>query len=115
MGSPAEGERFFDERWPEARAVSDTERVLYAGFGLERGRFGQLLGPRAVWAGVRAALRGHGVGRPVGDPMMMPGWFLVHDETVIWQHVHDHAGAPARFDEVTSALAARPRTEQVAG
>lgn len=112
MGSSEEGERFFDERWPEARAVSDESKQLYAGFGLATGSLGQLLGPRVLWAGVRAALRGHGVGKPVGDPTMMSGWFLVHGNDVLWEHVHEHAGAPRRFFPVARAWAAHRDAEK---
>jgi hypothetical protein len=105
MGSPAEGERFFDERWPEARAVSDPSKLIYAAFGLERARAGQLLGPKTFVAGLKAFARGHGVGRPVGDPMMMSGWFLVAEGEVRWEHVHAHAGDERRFDDAESAWA----------
>ena len=105
MGSPEEGKLFFDERWPEARAVSDPEKELYAGFGLARGSAGQLLGPRVLWAGLQAALRGHGVGKPVGDPRMMSGWFLVHGSRVLWEHIHKHAGDMRRFDDAARAWA----------
>ena len=60
-----------------------------------------------IWQGVKAALRGHGVGKPVGDPLQMSGWFLVHDGEVIWAHVHEDAGAPRRYAELAEAFAAR--------
>ncbi|MEO0652293.1 MAG: AhpC/TSA family protein [Planctomycetota bacterium] len=103
-GSPAEGERFFAERWPEARAVSDPEKVLYAGFDLGRGSFGQLFGPRSFAAAFRA-LR-FGVGRPAGDPLMLSGWFLVEaDGGVVWSHRHDFAGDEPRLEQLQSAFA----------
>lgn len=104
MGSPEEGERFFAERWPEARAVSDEAKTLYAAFGLARGTLGQLLGPRAFAAGVKAFFGGHGIGRPVGDPLMMSGWFVVRDGGVVWEHVHEHAGDGARFEELAGLV-----------
>jgi len=105
MASPAEADAFFDERWPEARAVSDEGKELYRAFGLTQGSLGQLLGPRVFAAGLRAALRGHGVGRPVGDPRMLSGWFLVRDRNVVWSHPHEHAGAPRRWGELAQARA----------
>ena len=75
MGTPEEGERFFDKRWPEARAVSDPEKILFDAFGLERGSLGQLIGPRTWLAGFKA--RRHGVGLPKGDPRVLAGAFLV--------------------------------------
>jgi len=104
-GTPDEGRSFFATRWPEARAVSDPAGSLYAAFGLGRGGVRQLLGPRVLWAGLKAALRGHGVGRPVGDPRRMSGWFLVADGAVAWSHAHEHAGAPRRWAELEGKLA----------
>jgi hypothetical protein len=101
LGSPDDGETFFGERWPEARAVSDESKELYAELGLGRGSVGQLFSPRVVLAGLRA--RRHGVGRPVGDPMMMSGWFLIDRGRVVWSHVHAHAGEERRYDELLSA------------
>jgi hypothetical protein len=113
MGSPEDGEAFLGARWPEARAVSDPDARLFAAFGLGRGRLGQLFGPRVWLAGAAAAVRGHGVGLPVGDPRMMSGWFLLAGDRTAWSHVHEHAGARRRWDEAAAAwreaLAARAR------
>ncbi|MBC8451582.1 MAG: AhpC/TSA family protein [Planctomycetes bacterium] len=102
LGSPAEGDAFLEERWPEARAVSDPDKRLYAGFGLGRASVGQLFGPRVLLAGLKA--RRFGVGRPVGDPRMMSGWFLVDGDEVVWSHVHAHAGEERRFEELAAAV-----------
>ena len=92
LGSPGEGERFLTARWKEARAVSDPEGRLYRAFGLGRGRFGQLFGPAVLLAGI-SHLR-HGIGLPVGDPLVMSGWFLVAaDGRIIWADQHAHAGS----------------------
>jgi hypothetical protein len=111
MGPPEEGEAFFAERWPEARAVSDETRILYAAFGLQRGSMGQLFGPRVWWAGLKAALLGHGIGAPVGDPRMLSGWFLVQDREVRWHHCHEHAGAERRWKELTEAYLENTKDE----
>ena len=111
MGSPEEGERFFAERWPEARAVSDESRGLYAAFSLKRGTAGQLFGARVWMAGLKAALLGHGVGAPVGDPLMLSGWFLVEHGEVLWGHRHEHAGAERRWDALTEVFRAKTGAE----
>lgn len=103
LGTPAEGDAFFEERWPEARAVSDPNQELYRAFGLGRGRIGQLFGPRVLWAGIKA--RRFGVGKPVGDPLVMSGWFLVQGDRLTWSHVHGHAGEARRFGELRAAYA----------
>jgi hypothetical protein len=92
QGTPQEGEAFFADLWPDARAIADPEQQLYHLFGLARGSASQMFGAR-VWAcGVRAALKGHFIGKPVGDPWMMPGVFVVQGEQVLWQHDFAHAG-----------------------
>lgn len=93
LGTPAEGEAFFAQYDPGARAIADPSARLYVGFGLERGGWKQLLGPE-VWAcGLRASRKGHRVGWPIGDPRRMPGFFLVEPSgRIVWSHVPRHAG-----------------------
>lgn len=87
-----EAEPHFAARWPDAAAVADPEQDLYRAFGLGRGSALQLLGPRVWLSGLRALGGLHGVGRPTGDPLVMPGAFLVRDGAVTWSHVSEHAG-----------------------
>ena len=86
------GAEFFGRFWPEARAVADPERHFYEAFGARRGTLGQVLGPRVWAAGVRAALKGHRIGKPVGDPMVMPALLLVQGDRIVWSHPFRHAG-----------------------
>jgi hypothetical protein len=102
QGSPEEGVAFFDRFWPEARAVSDAERFFYGAFGIGRGRLGQLLGPRAIAAGVRAAFKGNWIGRPVGDPRVMPGLLLAENDHIVWRHDFAHAGDHPDFKALAS-------------
>ena len=99
-GATEDAEPFFAERWPEARAASDENAELYAAFGLGRASLGQMLGPRVFLAGLKA-LR-HGVGRPVGNPLLQSGWFLVAGDEVVWAHVHEHVGVERRGEELTA-------------
>lgn len=92
MGSVVEGEAFFATAWPEARAVSDPTKQLYSAFGLERGSVGQVFGPGVMACSLRAAGKGHVVGKPVGDPWQMPGLFLVQGPDVLWSHDFAHIG-----------------------
>jgi hypothetical protein len=104
LGTPEEGETFFKSRWPEARAVSDEDEELYRAFGLGQGTASQLFGPRVFLAGLKAAR--HGVGMPVGNPLRMSGWFLLDRGAVVWSHVHEHAGATRRYEELARAYRA---------
>ncbi|MEM8758321.1 MAG: redoxin domain-containing protein, partial [Planctomycetota bacterium] len=53
--------------------ISDPDAGLYRLFGLPRGRFGQLFGASEWLRGFAATLRGHFVGRPVGNGFQLPG------------------------------------------
>lgn len=76
--------KFFAERWPDARVVADPDRVLFSAFGRRRGSLGQLFGVRVLGRALAALLRGHGVGRPQGDPTVMPGVFVVRAGAIVW-------------------------------
>ncbi len=92
MGSVAEGEEFFARAWPEARAVSDPGKMFYRAFGLVRGGLSEVFGPRVMACSLRAASKGHIVGKVVGDPWQMPGLFLVQGADVLWTHDFAHIG-----------------------
>ena len=86
MGDVEAGERFFAQHWAEATAVADPELEFYRAFGLERGSLGQLFGPRVVLRGIGSFLRGHWIGKPVGDPLVMSGTFFARDGELVWSH-----------------------------
>jgi hypothetical protein len=92
QGTAAEGAAFFATFWPEARAVSDEENVLYPAFGVDRAGFLQIFGPGAAACSLRAAAKGYLPGKTVGDPWLLPGLFLVRGERVLWQHDFAHIG-----------------------
>lgn len=83
--------------------IADPTRRLYASFGLARGGFLQLFGPRVWWRGLRAGLAGHGVGRLQGDGFQMPGTFLVRDGKI--RKAFRHRSAADRPDYVALAAA----------
>jgi hypothetical protein len=92
QGSVAEGDTFFEAYDPPAIAVSDPKAKLYAEFGLGKANLRQLFAPE-VWAcGIRATLKGHGIGRPVGDPLMMPGYFVVQGDQILMEYRPRHVG-----------------------
>ena len=93
-------EVFFAGRAPGVPVISDSEGQLFDGFGLGRGRLGQLLGPRVWWRGLRSVLKGHFVGLPAGDPLRMPGAFLLHGRDVAWEFRARHAGDLPNLAEI---------------
>jgi len=90
--SSHETQEFFAKRWPEARVICDPEKTLYTALGLRRGSLGQIMGLR-VWAcSMRALVKGHMMTKPVGDPWLMPGAFLVQGDQIVWAHRFKHQG-----------------------
>jgi hypothetical protein len=104
QGTVSDGREFFASLWREAKAIADLPKVFYNGFGLERGGMKEMFGAE-VWAcGVHAALKGHFIGAPVGDPWVMPGMFLVHQHQILWQHHFKHAGDHPTPDKLNQEI-----------
>ena len=103
QGSVEQGRELLAKRWPGALAISDPERRLYGAFAVKRGKLLELLGPQTWVAGFRALFKGHFVGKPVGDPLVLPGMFLAHGNRVLWSHDFRHAGdLPSEADLVAA-------------
>lgn len=73
--------------------ISDIERKLYRYFGLRRGFFHQLFGPKVWIRGIHAGLlKGYGIGPLTGaDGHQMPGLFLYHKGKVKKKYIHHSA------------------------
>lgn len=77
--------------------TSDPDKRLYEALALKRGTLWQLFGLKSFTRGfVAGVLRGHLVGRLVGDGFQMPGVFLLRDGRVI--RAYRHASAADRPD-----------------
>lgn len=102
QGTPAQADEFFQPRWPEARVVSDTERELYARFDLERVRLRELFSGavvRAFWKHRR-----HGVGRPMGDTLLLSGAFALRGTTLLFSHRSLQPGDHPSWTELLDAV-----------
>ena len=93
MSSEEHAAQFFTKYGLEdVPRVSDPQRNLYRAFGLRRGSIGDLIGPKVWWRGFTAGvLRGHGVGRFVGDVFQMPGIFLIFHGEIVRSYRHQSA------------------------
>ncbi len=100
LGTVEQGDAFFSEFAPKARAIADPGQRFYKALGVPKAPAYQLLDPR-VWAcGLRATRKGHSAGRPVGDPFVMPALFLVEEDRLTWRYVPDHMGGLPRAAEI---------------
>jgi hypothetical protein len=88
MSDPAEADaRFAAAGLEDAVHVSDPTCRLYRAFGLDRGNFLQMFGPRMWWHGLKAWTEGgHRIGRLSGDGFRLPGAFLVFDGEILRAH-----------------------------
>lgn len=99
MGTPEQGRRLLDQHeLNDVAVISDPDRRLYRALDLGRGSLGQLFGPRIWWRGLMATLRGHFIGRLVGDGFQMPGAFVLHEGHVIRAFRHRDAADRPDFD-----------------
>ena len=102
----AEAEPFFEERWPDLRAIADPELFFFDALGVPRGSLGQLFGLRALVAGTAALFRGVFPGRPQGDVLRMPGLFVVAGQDILWQQRFASLGEPPDLDSLRAAVQA---------
>lgn len=105
QGSVEESRVLLADLWPEAALIADRDLKLFNHFGIKRGKLGQILGP-SVWAcGFRAMKRGARPGKPVGDPMLLPGALLfVGGELVATFEAKSASDAPDWEDWVAGSL-----------
>jgi len=106
QGSVEQGEELLAKRWPDAVAVADPGLKLYSALSIRRGRWSEVLSPRAWGPAIRAMLKGHVVGVPVGDTRVFPGIFLVHGDRVLWRHDFAHTGDHPSEEQLVAAVEA---------
>jgi len=81
--------------------ICDPSQELYRAFGLSRGSFWQLFGPKVWWRGLIAGwFHGHGMGKPAADSGQMPGVFLIDKGMVISRFRHRTAADRPSYVEI---------------
>jgi hypothetical protein len=83
---------------------ADPDRFLYRALELGRGTFLQLFGPRVWIAGLRAALRGNGIGKLEGDGFQMPGAFVIYRGRVVRAYRHTTAADRTDLKELACPI-----------
>ncbi|HEY3442166.1 MAG TPA: peroxiredoxin-like family protein [Paludibaculum sp.] len=115
MSSELNGARFFSRYGlQDVEKISDPERALYRAFGLPRGSFGDLFGPRVWLRGFQAGVLGrHGLGGLAGDGFQMPGVFLLFHGEIVRSYRHQSASdRPDYLSLVTGHNYAAPELRQ---
>lgn len=93
---------------PGASRIADPDRVLSRALGLRHGTFRELLGLRNILRGIPATFQGHGFGFPAGDPLQMPGAFLIERGRVTRHQRAAYAGEPVDFEGLLGECALAP-------
>ena len=100
QGSVEDAAEVFTEFWPEARAVSDPELVLYGAFGIRRGGPAMMFGP-GLWRGtIRAFRKGYRQAGVKGDPWLLPAAFVIRDGQVTARHYAGDAADHPDYGEL---------------
>lgn len=99
-----EGKAFFDEFWPEARAVSDPTGKIFSLMDVSRAGLRQLFGPEVWVKAMQARRKGYRQRRIVGNPWLLPGMFLVRNNEVLWQWRFENIGDHPEFDQLSALL-----------
>jgi peroxiredoxin len=110
MMNDADAAPFFnDYSLGDVPRFSDPDRALYGAFRLKRGSLAQLLGPKVWIRGMQASfLKGHGIGRPIGDPFQMPGAFLIAGDTVVKAYRHATAADQPDYVQMAAGCSISP-------
>lgn len=74
--------RYLGERSGVIR-IADPRCELYRAFGLGKGGFLELFGPKVWWRAALSIFKGCGVGHLAGDGLQMPGAFLFQEGKII--------------------------------
>lgn len=108
MGKPPEAAAFCRAQRLPYTCLSDPARRSYRAFGLRRGTTADVMGPAPMLAGLRAASKGHFVGRPVDDVYQLGGIFLVNtDGRLGYARYSRHAGDQPAAGELRRAVSQR--------
>lgn len=93
--------------------IADPRCELYRAFGLGKGGFLELFGPRVWWRGAIALFRGCGVGHLAGDGMQMPGAFIFRDGEVLCAQRATSASELPDLDNLFGGLHAGDRHDRI--
>lgn len=105
MGDPRGAKALCDRMNVPFPCLADADRAGYKAFGLRRGTGMEVMGPANWAAGMRAAAKGHLPSAPVGDPMQLPGTFIIdRDGIVQYARYARHASDHPEVSELVRAL-----------
>lgn len=95
MGEPKHIDRYCGKLAPSLTCLAKSDDSVYRAYGLQDGGLREFASVDVLKAGFRAFKQGHVGGKPVGNPRMLPGTFIVDTSariryTYYSQHAGDH-------------------------
>ena len=113
MLSPGREKQYIQGRNSEVARIADPMCELYRAFGLGKGGFWELFGPKVWYPLIKALLKGCGVGQVAGDGLQLPGAFLFHKGKIISsQRARTQAELPD-LPRLFEGLSDHPKDEKV--
>ena len=86
--------------------ISDPEKLLYKKFQLRQGSLFEVFGIKVIVRGIyKGIIKGLGLGSPKGDPIQMPGVFLLHKGKTLKSFVHESAADRPKYIEIATCEA----------
>lgn len=105
MGTPAECAVFLKKFHVPFPMISDPDRTLYRRFHLPRMAALGVLSPALALKSIAAVARGHGIGKPQGDVLQLPGVFVMDAAgRIAFSHRPDSPADHAAPDMILGAL-----------
>ncbi len=105
QGTHGDMQEFLETRAVPFETFADPERESYRAYGLARGNWVQVAyHPSVLRAGAAAAIEGHIVGTPMGDPKQLPGSFVISDGMIVYAHRAKTSADTAPIDELLGAV-----------
>lgn len=90
----------------DIETIQDPDCTLYHQFGLQKGSFRQLMGPRVLLRGLHLGIfKGNGIGPLQGDSFQMPGIFLLDKGQVVKGYRHSFASDSPDFMDLATCPA----------
>lgn len=85
--------------------LSDPEKFLYKKFQLKQGSIMQLFGFKVIARGIyKGFLKGLGIGAPKGDPIQMPGVFLLYKGKTVKSFIHETAADRPEYVKLAECM-----------
>lgn len=108
IGKPKHAVRVCGRFAPSLACLTNEQTDTHRAYGLEQATLGQVLSPAVAGAAIRATLRFKMQGATTGDPMQLPGTFIVDTlgrirYTYYSQHVGDHPNIQTLIDQMPLA------------